>query len=335
VPDMSDKLEIGSRLESIFRPFALQQKKEFAGKQRDPALASFVHYTSAEAALKILETKRIWMRNVTVMPDFTEVTRGFNLISQVLFRDADGAGWKDLSKALDDCASGAAAEALQLFIGWWSDIQLRTYITSISEHDESEDRHGRLSMWRAFGETVRVAIVVKFPFALLEGDVFNVVVSPVAYLTKEEVEAQFRTVVQKVCENRDFLKSLGREKVVGRIYDMLVTEVACLKHEGFKEEREWRLIYAPNRWPSPLIESSIEMIKGIPQVVYKIPLDSTAPSAPDALSNLDLARILDHVIIGPASYPSSMIDAFTTVLQKAGVSDLGKRIVLSEIPIRF
>jgi hypothetical protein len=95
------------------------------------------------------------------------------------------------------------------------------------------------------------------------------------------------------------------------------------------------LIYAPNRWPSPLIESSIEMIKGIPQVVYKIPLDSTAPSAPDALSNLDLARILDHVIIGPASYPSSMIDAFTTVLQKAGVSDLGKRIVLSEIPIRF
>jgi hypothetical protein len=52
------------------------------------------------------------------------------------------------------------------------------------------------------------------------------------------------------------------------VYKMLVAGVTCLKHEGFKEEREWRLIYAPNRWPSPLIEPSTHMIKGIPLDSY-------------------------------------------------------------------
>ena len=42
-------------------------------------------------------------------------------------------------------------------------------------------------MWRAFGGTdVRVALVFKFPFALLYGNVFNLIVSPVAYMEKEQ-----------------------------------------------------------------------------------------------------------------------------------------------------
>ena len=43
----------------------------------------------------------------------------------------------------------------------WSDIRLNTYITCVSEHQDSEDKHGRLSMWRAFGggTGTRVGIV--------------------------------------------------------------------------------------------------------------------------------------------------------------------------------
>ena len=37
---------------------------------------------------------------------------------------------------------------------------------------------------------------------------------------------------------------------------MLVAGVTCLKHEGFHEEREWRVLYAPNRTASPLMEHS-------------------------------------------------------------------------------
>jgi hypothetical protein len=237
---------------------------------------------------------------------------------------------------VDSCATGAADEAIQFFNKWWTDIRFNTYITSISEHDQDEDQHGRLSMWRGFGGTdVRVALVFKFPFSLLFGNTFNLVVSPVAYFGKEEVQRELYRVVDTICENRDFLSTLSRERVIRATYNMLVAGATCLKHKGFSEEREWRLIYAPVRWPSPLILPSTEIIRGIPQIIYKIPLDANVSGAPETLKQLDIARLFHHLIIGPAQYPFSMLEAFGTTLEKAGVSEPAKRIVLSGIPIRM
>jgi hypothetical protein len=77
------------------------------------------------------------------------------------------------------------------------------------------------------------------------------------------------------------------------------------------------------------------VIDGIPQVIYKIPFDANAPGAPEGLKQLDLAQLFHHMIIGPALYPYSMLEAFGMVLQNAGVSEPAKRIVLSGIPIRM
>jgi len=38
----------------------------------------FVHYTSAAAAVGIVSTKSIWMRNVTCMNDFSEIDYGLH-----------------------------------------------------------------------------------------------------------------------------------------------------------------------------------------------------------------------------------------------------------------
>jgi hypothetical protein len=95
------------------------------------------------------------------------------------------------------------------------------------------------------------------------------------------------------------------------------------------------MIYAPARWPSPLIEPSTEVIGGIPQRIYKIPLDASLPGAPEGLKQLDLARLFHHLIIGPARYPYSMLEAFGHALQDAGVPEPATRIVTSGIPIRM
>lgn len=112
---------------------------------------------------------------------------------------------------------------------------------------------------------------------------------------------------------------------------MLVAGVTCLKHEGFHEEREWRVIYSPERWPSTLMESSIEVVGGIPQIVYKLPLDSTKSSS---LAELDLTRIFDRLIIGPSQFPSSMYEAFVKSLKAIGVENAETRVFISGIPIR-
>jgi len=321
-------------IERIFHPYATEQMESFA-KKRGNGQVSFVHYTSAEAALRIIQNKRIWMRNVTSMSDFSEVQHGMALLNETLFGN-DSKGLKALTEAVDGCAVGATAEALQFLEKSWTDIRYNTYLACISEHDKEEDQHGRLSMWRAFGATdVRVAIVFEFPYSLLHGSVFSLVVSPVAYLAKEQVEAELYRIVNNIHQNLDFLKSVGRDRVVKAIYAMLVSSVTCVKHKGFSEEREWRLIYAPARWPSPLIEASTEVIRGIPQTIYKIPFDANLPGAPEGLKQLDLARLFHHLIIGPAQYPYSMLEAFGNALQNAGVPEPAKRIVLSGIPIRM
>jgi hypothetical protein len=322
------------RIERIFHSYATEQMESFA-KKEDDGQVSFVHYTSAEAALRIIQTKRIWMRNVTCMSDFSEVQHGRTLLNQTLLDD-NRKGLTALTQAVDGCAVGATAEALQFLEKSWSDIRYNTYLTCISEHDKEEDQHGRLSMWRAFGAAdIRVALVFKFPYSLLRGSVFNLVVSPVGYLEKPQVEAELHRMVKNIHENIDFLKSVGHDRVVKAIYAMLVASVTCIKHRAFREEREWRLIYAPARWPSALIETSTEVIRGIPQTIYKIPLDASVPGAPEGLKRLDLAQLFHHLIIGPAQYPYSMLEAFGNALQNAGVPEPSKRIVQSNIPIRM
>ena len=114
---------------------------------------------------------------------------------------------------------------------------------------------------------------------------------------------------------------------------MLAAAVVSLKHEGFREEREWRLIYGPKRNPSPVMEAESEtrIIGAVPQLIYKMPLD--APVAPE-VAGLDVARIFDRLIIGPSQYSLAVHQAFTGALTKAGVADAGARVMFSGIPIR-
>jgi hypothetical protein len=71
--------------------------------------------------------------------------------------------------------------------------------------------------------------------------------------------------------------------------------------------------------------SSTEPIGGVPQIIYKIPLDK---------SELDLASMFDRLIVGPSPYPWVMYEAFVDALTRAGVTDAGNRVRISEIPLR-
>jgi len=322
-----EQIQLAIRLESIFMPYATRQRRTFLGISGDSS--RFAHYTSAEAAVRIINSKRIWLRNTTCMSDYREVQHGFEILSN-FFRDE--AKRKVFIEALDERVPGAALEALKLFDQWWSDIQVSTYIASTSEHDDSEDLHGRLSMWRAFGgSAARVAMVFKVPGISGGAAALNLMFSPVAYLTEAQAHDELHTVIENIRTNGEYLRSLDRSVVVGIVFNTLVAAVACLKHEGFREEREWRVIYAPKRSPSALMESSTEVVEGVPQIVYKAPLDATVS---DALSDLELARMFYRLIIGPSPYPWVMYEAFVAALGQAGVANAGSRVFVSNIPIR-
>ena len=201
------------------------------------------------------------MRSVRCMSDYMEVVHGYQFLRQFFGNQEHR---KEFDDALEPCATGIAAEALSLFDKLWVNIQFSTYICSISEHQESEDLYGRLSMWRAFGKpAARAALVLNLPReATAVG--LNLTLSPVAYFSYEQVETELVRVISGVGEHCEFLKSVERETVVYAIFFMLMVATVSLKHEGFHEEREWRLVYSPQLRPSEFLRGSTQTIDGVP-----------------------------------------------------------------------
>ena len=319
----------GVRIMSITMPHALKQMQTMYQRTPDQTHARFVHYTTAEAALSIIRTKRFWLRNTNCMSDYREVQHGFDIFNRYFL---DAAKRKAFVDAFDACIPGAADEAFTAFNNWWQDLRLNTYIACVSEHKDSEDVHGRLSMWRAFGGTgTRVGIVLSFPYVSISAVSLALNFSPVAYLSESGAHGVIDQVVANVQANRDYLRTLKREVLVQLVFQMFASGIVCLKHEGFYEEREWRAIYTPSRWSSPLMTSSTEVVAGVPQIVYKVPLDGTASPL---IADLDFGQVFDRLIVGPTPYPWPIYGAFVEALRSAGVANADERVLVSGIPIR-
>jgi hypothetical protein len=311
-------------LNSTLFPYAARKRKEMIDSS-----GRFVHYTSAENALNILKTKCVWMRNTTCMTDYREVHHGFDALRRYF---ANEPMRQAFNSALNECHAGIADETIASFDQAWQSTQLQTYITSISEHDDREDVHGRLSMWRAFGNsTARVAIVLRLDLGLGKNVSLGAELSPVGYFTDEELAHEFNTVITNIHENKEFLRGVDRAWLLTSVLATLPSGVVCLKHEGFGEEREWRVIHSPGRHSSQHIQSSIELVSGVPQRVYKISMRSDAEAG---LTGLNPNELIDRIIIGPTQYPFAMYEAFVSALTDVGFADAAVRVFNSQIPVR-
>src|SRR5262249_7156591 len=117
----ADQYKLALRLEEIFMPEARRQRLRagFGEDNSTSAGTRFVHYTSAEAALKIIRSKRLWMRNTTCMADYSEVQHGVEMLRKVFSNDRRKSAFV---AALDACHAGVAAEAANLFDRATNDI---------------------------------------------------------------------------------------------------------------------------------------------------------------------------------------------------------------------
>lgn len=313
------------KLASIFLPYASKRRENMIAQN-----GRFVHYTSAGNAIKIIQTRKLWMRNARCMNDYMEVSHGHELLLK-FFQDNDR---KDsFYRALEPCGNEIARKSLELFDQWWGKIQYNTFICSISEHDPDENKHGRLSMWRAYGQlSAKAAIVFNVPFQPEDATTgLSIMLSPVAYYSYEDVEKELTEVINNIKNNMNFLLSLESQIIIGHIFAMLVSATISLKHEGFKEEREWRVIYLPDLKASELMSRSIETVNGVPQNIYSIPLEENPTKK---VVGISIPQLVERVILGPSEYSLPLREAFKVALEEAGVEDAESRVVVSGIPIR-
>lgn len=313
--------EIASRMSQIFMPQYSQRAKMIQESHK-----KLVHYTSASTALSILKNKEIWMRNTRCMNDFSEIRYGIDLFQK--FRD-DREKYENVKGAFGkhkDVFEEAMDKILKDYQLTWANT---TYICCFSEHENDEDQYGRLSMWRGYGTDSGVALVMKPDSFINENPFYQIYTSPVEYLDKSEFDARLLQFSQIIQKEKDFLESLSENVVFYWIIEMIKFAVTSIKHPGFKEEKEWRVIADFNTCKG--LKQDTLVVNGIPQLVMKLPLTKEKVNSKRGFS---IFANLDHLIIGPTPYPAVIGEALAIELGKCGVDAPWSKIKFSDIPYR-
>ena len=323
--------EAQEKITAIFAP-SMVEARDGLFRRGD----KLVHYTSADVAVEIIRHSKVWMRSALCMNDLSEVQHGLAMLRRFFApihpsRTPD-LGQSDFLKALDSVHAGAGQAAIDLFNGWMSHIEFGTFITCISEHPASEDQHGRLSMWRAYGKgSVGVALVLNPEPFRGTSDVLKAYAAPVSYFSPDRFLEHMRVVAANIQKEADFLKTVDADMVRTAVFNLFLFTATCCKHPGFEEEREWRLIYVPTMHKSAVLKRSIKSIRGVPQEVYEIPLQNHPEGG---LVGIELPELIERVIIGPSEYPVAVFDALVAELEAAHVKDAAKKVFTSGIPLR-
>lgn len=284
------------------------------------------YYTTAATAYSIIRNCELWMRNTSTMNDYREVEHGFDCLNAAI-KSPEG---EALKSAIDQFFPDLTQQAIDHFNGWLPHIRQDTYITCVSEHFTHEDNNGRLSMWRAYGGNSGVALVFK-PDALFKPKNVGVYVSPVAYWTQVRVQQEMALIAARVRESAAIISAADPTLIRNVLFNMFRFAVLCTKHPGFAEEREWRLINCPALEKSPLLQQTIEVVRGTPQLVQHIRMKDLPEYG---IHDVTLAALLDRIIIGPCEYPDATYKAMIQLLKDAEFVEPRKIVHVSDIPLR-
>jgi hypothetical protein len=285
----------------------------------------FAYYTTADTALKIIQSGEIWMRNTATMNDFSEVTHGLECLRLGWHSDQGAA----LKGAIDSAFPSLAGEIATLFDQSVPVIRQDTFLTCLSEHTDSEDKYGRLSMWRAYGGQAGVALILNGAVLESRTDVLGAYTTPVAYVEDNRLREMIGELAASIDGNLDYVRSLGREGLKGTMFEVLRFAAVSSKHPAFAEEKEWRVVAVPSMHPRSILEKAVVTIGHLPQEILRIKLEDRPE---DGLVGLKPELLLERVLIGPCEHGLVVERALREALDVKGLR--GKAIWRTDIPLR-
>ena len=296
-----------------------------------PEHGRFSHYTSAEAALSILNGRALWLRNVMTMNDYSEIEYGIDLVNRYFGSHSPNLSVRKFWALVEIATGGQASSLKQTFDDWLPDIRTQTYVSCLSEHRPEEDQFGRLSMWRGYGQSTGVCLVLNATRVIQPDPPVNVFTYPIFYCNEASAFSIFEQSVENILSEETFIRSLDPDFLHWQLLTMLQSFVFSLKHPGFAEEAEWRLVHRPNAFPSSLLRKNMLAVNGVPQRLYELPLLDENESN---IAGLDPRNLVDRVIIGPTNHPRTIWNAFVESLEELGFEDAANRVHCSDIPLR-
>jgi hypothetical protein len=312
---------------NLFQPLYSDIKPEDEFNVKQPLLA---HYTSLEVLENILKTEEIWLSNPLFMNDLEEVRFGI-LHGARAFKDNGG-----ITRALGSAERHANfVNALDHSIIYFErEHLLDTYVFCLSEH-APEDRDGLLSMWRGYGGNGGGAAIVFDTSNITMVQNSPLIMAKVHYGTFDERYDWFDRTAE------EFAKIISANDIpddklylaAHLLFERIKLFALFTKHNGFKEENEWRVVYMSDRdttgWLKPMLHY-FNGPKGVePKLRFKVqPVDGW--TSPD----LSLNKIIHSIILGPSTSSPLAERSVARMLDVIGKSELKDRLIASSIPFR-
>jgi hypothetical protein len=237
------------------------------------------HYTSTEAFRCIVEYKKLWATDAFYMNDNQEILHALTLCQTRCEFKAKETSDRELD----------FLNRLHRELHFQKTNQTHIFTVSFSE---SRDQ---LSQWRAYTRNGGYALSFK-------GSVLSHVAKDQGYLIAKCIYEE----EQKLELIDEFLSDRTKESVTKQDIDLLaviaandfLVIAAMMKHQGFAEEREWRLISTSSR-------DDTSHVKYRSVARYLIPYLEVSIS-PDVIPQIDGRRKfigIDEILVGPAPEP--------------------------------
>ena len=303
----------------------VEHEKTFPAKR--PMLA---HYTTIETLEGIISNDELWFSNPLYMNDYEELRFGM-LESERLFREN-----QDIIDAC--CSDERYVIVREHFEKLFSDFNQKhafdTYVFCFSEHDP-DNPDGLLSMWRGYGEDGNGAAVVFNMQKINYRKYTPLILSNVIYATRDERISWIRNKLSKFSEllQKYDIPNDQLWRAVSELFERLKMFSIFTKHQGFAEEKEWRIVYLRERDVDDVFSNMLNYAVGQKGVELKFKL-KIAPIEGFTDDDLSLEKIVHEIILGPAISTSLAYRSMCRMLEVKNKQGLIDRVRVSTTPYR-
>jgi hypothetical protein len=289
------------------------------------------HYTSMEVFEKIVKNEEVWFSNPLFMNDVQEIRFGVTEGSKIF----------KANKAIKDaCATTPRYMLLvesfdRYFYEFSNKHAFDVYAFCLSKHYKDDVEDGRLSLWRGYGGNGKgVAIVfdlAKIDF--LAGSPF--VISRVHYNSMAESQEWLNRRmddVAKFIQDKNIHDDM-LDMIASILFERIKLAALFTKHHGFREEKEWRIVYLKERDYENKYMSTFGHIitnRGVePKLQYKV-----KPIVGLTADDLSLAKVINQIILGPMASDLLARESVLRLLDNLEKSELKDKVTCSSIPYR-
>lgn len=299
--------------------------------QRFPRFRPLVaHYCSITTLEAVVRNEQLWFSNPLFMNDYEELLFGLTYSRNRFLQNTSVRNAFKTTERYDKFRK----QVLWIYDQFDKGLLFDIYIACFGEHDPA-DNDGLLSMWRGYGAdgsgaalVFNTAVLTEIPHSPLRMD-------PVTYGTTEERLAWIDRILERFAElaaARDIPED-AFHVCAAELFERFLTLSVFTKHRGFREEKEWRVVYSRHYDPNQVLTGMLGyFINGgvvEPKLKFKIaPLDGAAAGG------VTLEQLVVKIILGPngASVRSTM--AVRRMLETLGKPALAERVVTSSTPYR-